>query len=166
MGIEIERKYLVNGDSWRELGDPVHYIQGYLQDNEDKVVRIRIQGEKAYLTIKGRTKGLSRKEFEYPMPHEDATEMLFLCGGLIVEKKRSTIKFQGKIWEVDEFEGKNKGLILAEIELESEDESFSIPPWIGKEVSGDPRYYNSYLARHPFMEGTMEKSDEHSSQSR
>ena len=152
VGIEIERKYLVVGDEWRDMGVPVRYVQGYLQNNEETVVRIRIEGEKAYLTIKGRLKGLSRKEFEYPVPVEDAREMLSLCGSEIVEKQRTKIDWQGKIWEVDEFEGKNKGLLLAEIELESEDESFSIPPWIGREVSGDPRYYNSYLARHPFPE--------------
>jgi len=152
MAIEIERKYLVKGDEWREIGVPVQYAQGYLLADEEITVRVRIAGDSAFLTIKGKSEGMSRKEFEYPIPLDNSHELLLLSKIPIIEKKRSRIEWEGKIWEVDEFEGKNKGLILAEIELKSELETFSIPPWIGEEVSGDIRYFNSYLSQHPFTE--------------
>ena len=152
MAIEIERKYLVKGEGWRELADPVQYTQGYLLADERRTVRVRIAGKSGFLTIKGKSEGMSRKEFEYTIPLEDAQEIMQLSGIPIIEKKRSRIEWEGKIWEVDEFEGKNTGLILAEIELKAKDEYFSIPPWIGEEVTGDLRYFNSYLSQNPYME--------------
>jgi CYTH domain-containing protein len=150
MGMEIERKYLVISQEWRSLGAPVHYAQGYLVADGERTVRVRIAGEDGYITIKGRSRGMSRKEFEYPVPVDDASELLQLCTIPVIEKYRTRINYDGKVWEVDEFEGENKGLIMAEIELVSEDETFSVPPWIGEEVTGDIRYYNSRLAIHPF----------------
>ena len=152
MGIEIERKYLVKGEEWREMAIPVQYAQGYLLADEERTVRVRIAGDSGFLTIKGKSVGMSRKEFEYVIPVEDAHELLLLSKIPVVEKRRSRIEWKGKIWEVDEFEGKNKGLIMAEIELKSEEEAFSLPPWIGKEVTGDFRYFNSYLSQNPYTE--------------
>jgi adenylate cyclase len=152
MAIEIERKYLVNGEEWRELALPVQYAQGYLVADEIRTVRVRIAGDSGFLTIKGKSGGMSRQEFEYPIPLDDARELLLLSKIPVIEKKRTRIEWGGKIWEVDEFEGKNKGLIMAEIELNSEDENFTIPPWIGKEVTGDLRYFNSYLSQNPYTE--------------
>ena len=151
MSIEIERKFLVGHDGWRKLGTPVHYAQGYLVADGERTVRVRIAGEEGFLTIKGKSQGISRAEFEYPVPVGEASEILKLSATPIIEKYRSRILYQGKIWEVDEFEGDNKGLIMAEIELESADEHFSIPLWIGEEVTGDLRYFNSHLAVHPFL---------------
>jgi len=150
MAIEIERKYLVKGEGWRGLVEPVQYAQSYLLSDETRTVRVRIAGESGFLTIKGKSGRMSRKEFEYGIPLEDAHEIMLLCRIPIIEKKRSRIEWEGKVWEVDEFEGKNKGLIMAEIELKSEDESFTLPPWIGEEVTGDPRYFNSYLSQYPY----------------
>lgn len=152
MAIEIERKYLVKGEEWRGLAVPVQYAQGYLLADEGRTVRVRIAGDSGFLTIKGKSEGMSRMEFEYPIPLDDARELLLLSKMPIIEKRRSKIEWEGKIWEVDEFEGKNIGLILAEIELKSEEEPFMIPPWIGEEVTGELRYFNSYLAQNPYME--------------
>jgi adenylate cyclase len=150
MGMEIERKFLVKNDDWRLLGVPVQYAQGYLVADGERTVRVRVAGANGYLTVKGSTQGFSRLEFEYMVPREEALGMLQLSMTPMIEKYRTKVRYEGKIWEVDEFEGDNKGLIVAEIELKSEDESFSIPPWIGQEVTGDIRYYNSFLARNPF----------------
>ncbi len=150
MGMEIERKYLVKSQEWRDLGTPVHYAQGYLVADGERTVRVRIAGPHGYLTIKGKSKGISRKEFEYSIPLDDAVELIQLCAVPIIEKYRTRVFFEGKVWEIDEFEGENKGLIMAEIELNSEDDFFSVPPWIGEEVTGDFRYYNSQLAVFPF----------------
>ena len=150
MGVEIERKFLVLNNDWRTLGTPVNYAQGYLTANGIRTVRIRIAGEEGFITIKGGSNGISRLEFEYPIPVLDALEMLRLCAIPVIQKFRTKIDYKGKIWEIDEFEGDNKGLILAEIELTSEDESFDIPPWIGQEVTGDLRYFNSQLSVRPF----------------
>ena len=152
MAIEIERKYLVKGDEWRKLAIPVQYAQGYLLADDERTVRVRIAGNSGFLTIKGKSMGMSRKEFEYAISLEDAHELLLLSQTPVIEKKRSRIEWEGKIWEVDEFEGKNKGLIMAEIELKSEDETFILPPWIGEEVTGDFRYFNSYLSQNPYAE--------------
>jgi len=152
MGVEIERKYLVRDDHWRGLGTPVHYAQGYLVADGIRSVRIRIAGEEGFLTIKGETKGFSRLEFEYPIPVLEAFELLKLCATPVVEKFRTKVLHADKIWEVDEFEGQNTGLVVAEIELKSEDESFEMPSWIGEEVTGDLRYYNSRLAIHPYQD--------------
>ena len=150
MGVEIELKFLVLNNDWRTLGTPVNYAQGYLTADGIRTVRIRIAGEEGFITIKGGSNGISRLEFEYPIPVLDALEMLRLCAIPVIQKFRTKIDYKGKIWEIDEFEGDNKGLILAEIELTSEDESFDIPPWIGQEVTGDLRYFNSQLSVRPF----------------
>jgi len=150
MAEEIERKFLVTGEGWRTGGIGVPYIQGYLSRDPDRIVRVRRAGDRAFLTIKGRTRGITRPEFEYPIPLADAVAMLTLCDGPVVEKIRTEVDFGGKRWEVDEFQGANAGLVLAEIELSREDEPFALPPWVGEEVSGDPRYSNVRLAREPF----------------
>ena len=150
MGMEIERKFLLKNDDWRSLGAPVHYAQGYLVADDERTVRVRVAGAEGFLTIKGKSEGFSRKEFEYPVPVDEALEMLRLCAFPTIEKYRTKIFFEGKIWEVDEFKGPNEGLTVAEIELKSEDESFATPPWIGQEVTGDVRYFNSSLARNPY----------------
>lgn len=150
MGIEIERKFLVKDDSWKaEAGEGQVYRQGYLCSGHGKTVRVRIIGAQAFLTIKGPTNGISRSEFEYEIPVADAEAMLPLCGNL-VEKTRYLIDHDSLQWELDVFAGANDGLVMAEIELDSEDQSIELPDWAGEEVSGDPRYYNAYLAEHPF----------------
>ncbi len=152
MSIEIERKFLLKNDSWKKNTAGIYYVQGYLNQTGENTVRIRIAGEKAFLTIKGKSEGISRQEFEYKIPVEDAKDLLKLSQTPVIEKIRYKIEYAGKYWEVDEFLGKNAGLLVAEIELNAENEVFEKPDWVGKEVSGDKRYYNSYLARKPFSE--------------
>lgn len=150
MSIEIERKYLIADDGWQAAAaEGVECRQGYLVSDEQKTVRIRIMGDRGYLTVKGATRGLSRKEFEYQIDLADAVCMLELCEN-IVEKTRYTFRQHGMIWEVDVFTGENAGLVMAEVELESEEQQIELPDWVGKEVSGDPRYYNACLAQHPY----------------
>lgn len=148
--IEIERKFLVTGNDWKEY-HPVHCIQGYLSLNKHRTVRVRIAGESAWITVKGLTVGASRQEFEYEIPIEDAKEMILMCSENIVEKNRYTMFHDGDRWEVDEFLGHNKGLVVAEIELRSEEDQFSKPDWIGKEVTDDPSYYNSCLSQNRLL---------------
>lgn len=150
MGVETERKFLVTGDGWRRLGTPVPYAQGYLQRGTGRTVRVRIAGEEAFLTVKGPVVGISRQEFEYRIPVEDARAMLPLCDGPVIEKSRTTIRAGSHLWEVDEFAGENKGLLIAEVELSDPGEKVNPPEWIGAEVTGDPRYYNSNLVLHPY----------------
>ncbi len=151
MGIEIERKFLVLNNDWKKLAEPVLYKQGYLAIHDDKVVRIRIAGNNAFLTIKGKNDGIKRLEYEYEIPVKEANELLkTLCEQPIIEKTRTKIKWQGFIWEVDEFTGANQGLVVAEIELPSTNTHFEKPSWIGEEVSGDIRYYNANLIKLPF----------------
>lgn len=151
MAKEIERKFLVKGDAWRSLAEGVSYRQGYLNSQKERTVRIRTVGEKAYLTVKGPTRGVTRTEFEYEIPYEDCLAMLEeLAEKPIIEKKRYRIPAGSYVWEVDEFFGVNEGLILAEIELPSEDAVFEKPDWISEEVSGDPRYFNSSLVANPY----------------
>jgi adenylate cyclase len=150
MGTEIERKFLVADDRWRGLAPGVDYRQGYLSRGAGSTVRVRIAGPQGWLTIKGPTQGFSRSEFEYPVPVEDVVAMLGLCELPPVEKTRHKIPFAGWTWEVDEFHGANEGLIVAEIELPSEDTAFELPPWIGAEVTDDPRYANSRLSEYPY----------------
>jgi adenylate cyclase len=152
MAVETERKFLVSGDAWRSLGTPVPYAQGYLARGNGVTVRIRVAGEKAFFTVKGPVKGISRPEFEYPVPVNDALEMLGLCKDPVIKKKRTRIPHASHVWEVDEFGGDNQGLIVAEVELSSPDEEVALPPWVGSEVTGDPRYYNSNLAVHPYQD--------------
>lgn len=151
MATEIERKFLVSSDDYKKLALPVYYRQGYLSASSTCVVRVRIAGEKAYLTIKGRTKGLTRDEFEYEIPVDEANEMLSkMALTHIIKKNRYIIEFAGNTWEVDEFLGDNAGLVIAEIELQSEDAPFDKPVWVGKEVSDEGRYFNSSLSQNPY----------------
>jgi adenylate cyclase len=150
MGIEIERKYLVKNDSWKAAADRGRMCrQGYLLSGEGTTVRVRLIGENGFLTVKGPSSGISRAEFEYEIPASDADALLALCGSL-VEKIRYYIHHAGMEWELDVFTGANAGLILAEIELETEAQAVEIPDWAGEEVSTDGRYHNAYLAAHPF----------------
>jgi adenylate cyclase len=150
MGVEIERKFLLAGDGWRALGEPVLLRQGYLCNEPARVVRVRIEGDAACITIKGKSSGATRGEWEYPIPLGDANELLALCEQPLVEKYRRKIEFGGNVWEIDQFLGANQGLVLAEIELSSEDQAFDKPDWIGEDVTHDKRYYNSNLVKHPF----------------
>lgn len=146
---EIERKYVVNSDAWRKgltEADSSLIQQGYLNTDPDRVVRVRIREAKAFLTIKSRPVGISRSEFEYTIPLDDATELLKMCLGKILIKRRYEVKYKGNVWEIDEFFADHEGLIMAEIELRSEDQVFEIPEWIGAEVSGNPKYSNMSLA--------------------
>ena len=153
MAIEIERKFLVQGKQWRKLGEGKIYSQGYFPTSKDCTIRVRTIGDKAYLTIKSKTVGNTRSEFEYPIPFNDAQEMLNnLCDRPFIQKTRYKIVQDNITWEIDEFMGENEGLILAEVELKSEKQDIIIPPWIGKEVSGDPKYYNSNLVKYPFSQ--------------
>lgn len=150
-GLEIERKYLVSGDAWRGLAEGVLYRQGYLSAGNGPTVRVRIAGGSGYLTIKGRNSSNSSHEFEYEIPVGEASLMLdTLATSAIIQKYRHKIEVDGFIWEVDEFCGDNEGLVLAEIELASDTQSFPLPAWIGAEVTGDGRYYNASLARNPY----------------
>jgi adenylate cyclase len=154
MANEIERKFLVKDDSWREqVFRQSKMRQGYLNDCEQSSVRVRVAGEQAYLNIKSATLGVQRKEYEYAIPVDDANEMLSeLAQKPLIEKTRYYIKHADHVWEVDVFEGDNAGLIVAEVELSREDELFERPTWAAEEVSSDPRYYNVCLAKHPYKE--------------
>jgi CYTH domain-containing protein len=159
MGHEIEKKFLITNDSWRTLGTGKDYCQGYLNSGEGATLRIRTIGEKGIITVKGPNEGGKRLEFEYDIPYKDAREMLErLCRKPLIEKTRYKVPFGGFTWEVDEFKGENTGLIFAEIELEAVDQPFEIPDWIGKEVTGDVRYYNANLVSYPFSK--WRKSEE------
>jgi adenylate cyclase len=148
---EIERKFLVRDDSYKTQGHSVYIHQGFLSTDKERVVRVRIAGKKAYLTVKGITKGIGRAEYEYKIPLADAKFMLEnLTAGPTIEKNRYYINKEGFIWEVDEFMGDNEGLVVAEIELDSEDQDYPVPEWLGEEVTGDPRYYNANLVEQPF----------------
>lgn len=150
---EIERKFLVVGESWRAGARAVAYRQGYLGLGEGALctVRVRIAGERAFLTIKGPSAGGARDEYEYPIPAPDAEELLArLCAGAQIEKIRHRVPFADRIWEVDEFSGANAPLVVAEVELERIDAEVALPPWVGREVTDDPRYTNAALARRPY----------------
>jgi len=150
MALEIERKFLVNNSAWREA-QGVMYRQGYLNSVKERTVRVRIIGDKGYLTVKGISRGAVRAEYEYEIPGVEAEAMLDdLCEKPLIEKMRYKIAYKGFVWEVDEFCGDNQGLIVAEVELESEDQKFEPPEWIGEEVTGDPRYFNANLIHHPY----------------
>lgn len=153
MAMEIERKFLVTGDKWKD-GKAVFYSQGYLNTEKERTVRVRIGGDGAFLTIKGPSQGASRLEFEYPIPVSDAKEIMQLCDQPVIEKIRREITFAGMLWEVDEFLGENRGLVVAEIELESEQQAFQKPAWVGEEVTSLSRYSNSSLTRHPYSRWT------------
>ncbi len=152
MGTEIERKFLPEGDGWKRAVDgPGRRIrQGYLSSIHERTVRVRVKGEEAWIAVKGTTIGASRPEFEYPIPLGDATFLLdSLCEKPLIEKTRYLVRGDGCVFEIDEFHAENAGLVLVEVELRSEDQAVELPDWIGEEVTGDPRFYNSNLARHP-----------------
>lgn len=156
MAVEIERKFLVASDSWRQSEDGgelqgVAFRQGYIPTEGLTTVRVRLEGDQAKLTIKGKNQGLSRAEFEYAIPVSDAEQMLDnLCARPLIEKTRYFYPYAGFTWEIDVFEGENAGLVIAEVELESEDQPVELPPWLGAEVSADPRYYNVNLVANPY----------------
>ena len=152
MGIEIERKFLVNHVQWQKLDKPVgeFYRQGYLLTDPQKTIRVRQTADEGFLTIKGISVGATRTEYEYEIPFEEAKELLDQFAVAELSKVRYKISLGNHIWEVDVFSGKNQGLIVAEIELKSEDETFDLPDWIDREVTGEERYYNSNLVTEPF----------------
>jgi len=152
MGIEIEKKFLINRDVWDRTVKPQgqYYRQGYISTDPLRTIRVRLVDTHGYLTIKGLTVGATRNEFEYQIPEDDANELLNHFAISDITKIRYKISYEGKVWEIDEFLGDNEGLILAEIELASETEHFATPAWIDKEVTGDERYYNSNLSLNPY----------------
>ncbi|MBU1341347.1 MAG: CYTH domain-containing protein [Proteobacteria bacterium] len=151
MAIEIEKKFLLTYLPSEALAHPTFICQGYMVNKKDQVVRIRLSGDNAFLTIKGATCNASRKEYEYPIPKQDAEEMLLLfCKKPLIEKIRYKIQYKGFEWVIDQFSGNNLGLIVAEIELDRVDQAFEKPDWIGKDVSDDPRYFNSNLIETPY----------------
>ena len=154
MAKEIERKFLVAGDFKQGASESFRLIQGYISTDPDRTVRVRINGSQGFLTIKGRSSadGLSRYEWEKEIPVEEARELMELCGPGVVDKTRYLVPFEGHVFEVDEFYDSNQGLVLAEIELADEQETFRKPSWLGEEVTGDIRYYNSMLMKCPFTE--------------
>jgi adenylate cyclase len=154
MAIEIERKFLIAGEDWRKEIHASHSMtQGYLNNDPHCSVRIRTSGDQAWLNIKSVTIGSRRLEFEYEIPLQDALDMLAsLQRGPLIEKVRHMIRYGAHLWEVDEFKGDNCGLIVAEIELSTPEESFEKPAWLGQEVTEDVRYYNTQLSKHPFKD--------------
>ncbi len=151
MGREIERKFLVRDSSVLKGRDGVYFKQGYIPGREHAAARIRIKDGKGFVTFKGEALGISHSEFEYEIPLEDAEQILEqLCEKPFVEKTRYEIEHAGLVWEVDVFHGENEGLVVAEVELEREDQTVQLPPWVGEEVSHDERYYNASLAVNPY----------------
>lgn len=151
MAQEIERKFLVKDNSWRSNVEGKAYRQGYLSTVKERTVRIRAAGDQAFITIKGVSSGATRSEYEYEIPVQDGNEMLDqLCERPLIEKTRYRIPYDDLVWEVDEFAGENRGLVLAEVELKDEGQEISPPRWIGREVTDDPRYFNVNLVEHPF----------------
>lgn len=152
MATEIERKFLVKGIDWRRQSrESIAVRQGFLSTAPERTVRVRTTGDTAFLTVKGKAIGPARPEFEYPIPPADADELLSLCEGTIIEKKRYYVHHGAHLWEIDVFQGANEGLIVAEIELAATDESFELPDWAGSEVTGDFRYQNASLAMRPYQ---------------
>ncbi len=160
MGIEIERKFLVINDAWRGAAhEVVAMAQGYLNDQamveggaQKASVRVRIEGDAAYLNLKSRERGHTRQEFNYPIPVDEARSLLVLCVGGLIDKRRHYVRHEGHLWEVDEFLGDNAGLVVAEIELQHADEAFALPAWTGKQVTDSLRYYNLALASRPYSQ--------------
>lgn len=150
MATEIERKFLMDLSHWPGDSEGGPYQQGYLAITKKGIVRVRIKGDIATLTVKSSGTGLSRDEFEYEIPMNEAKALFKLCQNDIIEKTRYKVMAEGKLWDVDEFHGKNEGLWLAEVELESEEESVTLPKWAVQEVTGDEHYYNAYLSKNPF----------------
>jgi adenylate cyclase len=152
MALEIERKFLVVGETWRDqVESSTHIMQGYIASSPEVTVRVRVKGDKGFLTIKGISDGIRRHEFEYPIPVEDAEMMLRELAVLPpIDKVRHDLRVGEHLWELDVFAGENEGLVMAEIELSAPDEPFLMPAWAGEEVSEDLRYYNVQLAKHPY----------------
>ncbi len=150
MASEIERKYLVDPARWTPRGPGTRYTQGYLSSAKERTVRVRREGERAVLTVKGPTRGVTRLELEYPIPLEDAVAMFELCEKPLIEKVRHEEVHGGHTWEIDVFEGDNAGLVVAEVELADEATAVEPPPWVIREVSHDPRYYNANLIANPY----------------
>jgi len=151
MAIEIERKFKVISSEYKQLGKPLYCKQGYLNIPHEPFIRVRIMEGKAYLTLKGNNKGISRLEFEYEIPIRDANDLLSnFCSTPLIKKNRYTISIETTIWEIDEFLAENSGLVIAEVELSSEKTNFVKPDWIGQEISNDTKYYNYNLAQHPY----------------
>ena len=152
MGIEIERKFLVEGDAWRVGASPSRIVQGFLSRDPERIVRVRLRDGEAFLTIKGKGSGLARVEVEVAIPAEEARQLLPLCLPPLIEKTRHLVTWAGHLWEIDEFYGDNAGLVVAEVELATEDEIFERPPWLGREVSEDFRYSNAALSERPWRD--------------
>jgi len=153
MPLEIERKFLIKNDTWKASADKGLVIkQAYLNTDKERTVRVRLKDEQGFLTIKGKTVNTTRVEFEYEIPKQDALELLKLCSKSVIEKTRYNVLHENMLWEIDIFEGDNAGLEVAEIELENENQTFSIPNWLGKEVSMEPKYFNSSLVEKPFKD--------------
>lgn len=151
MGVEIERKFLVRSDGWRQAADPgTVFKQGYLCATAERTVRVRLAGDRAWLTMKGESRGARRAEFEYAIPAADAEQLLALCTPTVIDKTRYRVPHAGHTWEVDVFAGANAPLVVAEVELTHEDEDVRLPDWLGDEVTGDPRYQNSQLSQQPY----------------
>jgi len=157
MAVEIEKKFLLANDNWRQqVKKSIQFSQGYLVGSEKASVRVRIEADKSNINIKGATLGMTRQEFEYPIPMEDAEELLeTLCDKPLIKKTRHYVYSGVHVWEIDEFGGDNEGLIVAEIELSHEDETFEKFDWLGEEVSEDKRYYNSMLIRNPYKNWSL-----------
>ena len=149
MPTEIERKFLVHGTDW-QTATGQRICQGYLNRDKHRTVRVRMAGEQAFLTIKGISTGATRAEFEYAIPVADAEALLALCDGPLIEKVRHQVEHAGLVWEVDEFLGENAGLVVAEVELDHEDQAITLPPWVSTEVTTDPRYFNASLSTLPY----------------
>ena len=154
MAKEIERKFLIIDDSWKQSANrSVHIIQGYLANTDRGSIRVRISGDEASLNIKSMTLGISRTEYDYPIPLNDARNLVLnFCIQPVIEKQRYYVEVDRHVWEIDVFDGQNQGLVVAEIELKDPDEAFIKPPWAGKEVSDDPRYYNVSLVQNPYRD--------------
>ena len=158
MGREIERKFLVTGDGWRRGAKRSRLSQGYLYAGKDKSVRVRLEDGRGTVTIKGPARGAGRAEYEYAIPASDARELLRgLCEKPLIEKTRSRVRFGGHVWEIDEFGGENKGLVVAEVELRRARQKVALPPWVGKEVTSDPRYLNANLFKRPYKGWTSRR---------
>ena len=157
MAVEIERKFLVRGDSWNEGTPGVRIAQGYLSLDPARSVRVRLAGDNAWLTVKGASTGITRAEFEYPIPVDDARALLEICLPSVIDKTRHRIPFGGHLWEIDVFHGANEGLVMAEVELVDDSADPALPPWVGEEVSEDVRYYNTSLAARPFGDWPMQE---------
>lgn len=157
--MEIERKFRVRGMPWRQASEAQALSQGYLARDGQTVVRVRLSATSAWLTVKGPTRGIAREEFEYPIPRSDGEALLALCGDRVVEKTRYILWEEGARFEIDVFSGRNAGLVVAELELQDPEQDFPRPPWLGEEVSLDPRYRNSELCVHPYSEWSSESGE-------